>query len=48
MEFDLGEGWVLDDESLTDDDMATARAWITAHPEKKPADPFAKANKPTA
>lgn len=46
-EFDLGEGWVLDDESLTDDDMNSARAWIAAHPEKKPEDPFAKAGKPT-
>lgn len=48
MEFDLGEGWVLDDESLTEDDMNMARAWITANPVKAPEDPFAKAGKPTA
>ena len=47
-EFDMGEGWVLDVETLTDDDMQSARDWIAANPEKKPEDPFAKAAKPTA
>lgn len=46
-EFDLGEGWVLEDDGLTDDDMTAARQWMAANPEKKPEDPFAKAAKPT-
>lgn len=47
-EFDLGEGWVLDDESLSEDDMTLARQWMAANPVVKPADPFAKAAKPSA
>lgn len=46
-EFDLGEGWVLEDENLTDADLDSARAWMIANPVQKPADPFAKAEKPT-
>lgn len=48
MDFDLGEGWVLEDENLTEDEMNVARTWIAEHPEKKPEDPFAKAGKPKA
>lgn len=47
-EFDMGEGWVLVTETLNDGDLQAARDWMTANPEKRPADPFAKAAKPTA
>lgn len=47
-EFDLGEGWILEDENLTDEDLNMARAWMAANPVQAPADPFAKAAKPTA
>lgn len=44
-EFDMGEGWVLVTDKITDADMQKARDWIAANPEKKPEDPFAKAAK---
>ncbi len=47
-EFDMGEGWVLVTDTLTDSDLDSARTWIAEHPEKKPEDPFAKAAKPSA
>lgn len=47
-EFEMGEGWVLVDENLTDEDFDLARTWIKNNPEKKPEDPFAKAGKPSA
>ncbi len=46
--FDMGDGWVLEAENLTDDDLNLARKWIADHPERQPEDPFAKAAKPTA
>lgn len=45
-EFDMGEGWVLVTENVSEDDMNVARRWIAEHPETKPADPFAKAATP--
>lgn len=46
--FDMGDGWVLETDGITDDELQTARDWIAANPERKPADPFAKAAKPSA
>jgi hypothetical protein len=46
--FDLGEGWVLETDQLTEEHYDTARTWMAAHPVEKKVDPFAKAAKPTS
>lgn len=45
-EFDMGEGWVLETEELTETHYQMAREWMRTHPVEKPKDPFAKADKP--
>jgi hypothetical protein len=46
--FEMGDGWVLEAETLTDADLQSARDWMMENPMKKPTDPFTKAAKPSA